>query len=206
MRTLACTFVLLLAVFQPVRAQRDSCQADTLCPMVALKTNLLFDLALAPNVEAELPLTPQWSVMGEAWFPWYVWHTNGRAYEVLTLGLEGRRWLGRREELPPLQGHFIGVYGAWSKYDLEWSDVGDQGELWSFGLTYGHSWRLAERLNLEASLSIGYLWGTRHHYHNEFQGEHLIWKYDATLRYFGPTKAKVSLVWKLPWRKKGGRP
>lgn len=32
-------------------------------PFIALKTNLLFDLALMPNIEAEVPIGNRWSVM-----------------------------------------------------------------------------------------------------------------------------------------------
>ena len=31
-------------------------------PFIALKTNLLFDLALMPNIEAEVPIGNRWSV------------------------------------------------------------------------------------------------------------------------------------------------
>ena len=51
--------------------------------------------------------------------------------------------------------------------------------------------------NMEVSVAAGYLWGRRHHYHGEFNDEHLIWKYDADMRYIGPTKLKLSLVWLL---------
>jgi len=38
---------------------------------LAIKTNLLFDLATILNVEVELPLAPNWSVAGEWIFPWW---------------------------------------------------------------------------------------------------------------------------------------
>ena len=61
----------------------------------AVKTNLLFDAALAPNVEIErwLGKNNRFSLMAEVWFPWYVWRHNSNAYEVLNIGLEARYWL-----------------------------------------------------------------------------------------------------------------
>ena len=190
----------------------DSCKTDS-CPptdsqqhyRIAIKTNMLFDLALAPNLEIEIPLDrlQRWSLMAEWWSPWYIWKNNSHSYQMLTLGAELRYWLGERKNRSTLTGWFAGIYGAWDKYDLEWKSVGDQGRVWSAGVSGGYSWRLSEHWNLEASLALGYITGTRHHYNGEFNDEHLIWKYDADMRYFGPTKAKLSIVWLL-WKKKGG--
>ena len=137
--------------------------------------------------------------MGEWWGPWWLWRTNSNSYEILTIGAELRYWLGDRRTRPTLSGWFTGGYGARTKYDMEWTSVGDQGHVWSAGLSGGYCWRIARNFNMEASLAVGYLWGVRHHYHGEFNDEHLIWKYDSDMRYFGPTKLKLSLVWLL-WK------
>lgn len=178
----------------------DAVKSDTLTGHhLALKSNVLFDLALAPNAELEMPLgrSQRWSVMGEWWGPWWLWRANSNSYEILTLGGELRYWLGDRRIHRSLTGWFFGGYGAWAKYDLEWKSVGDQGEVWSAGLSSGYCWRIARNWNMEVSVAAGYLWGRRHHYHGEFNDEHLIWKYDADMRYIGPTKLKLSLVWLL---------
>ena len=176
--------------------------------LFALKTNLLFDLALAPNVEVEFPLGKKnrWSFMAEYWTPWYVWHHNSRAYELQLWGVELRKWLGEcRDRRPKLTGTFLGYYLAIAKYDFEWSSVGDQGEFISGGITLGHSWTISRHWNLEASISAGALWGPRRHYHGEFDDTHLIWKYNKKLFYAGPTKAKISLVWMIGRKAKEGR-
>ena len=178
-------------------------------PDWALKTNLLFDAALALNLEIEVPFGSdrQWSAMVEDWFPWYVWHDNARATQLWTLGAELRRWFGGCPgKRPALTGHFVGLYAAGGKYDIEWNSTGDQSEFASFGATIGHSWVLARHWNLEASFSAGVLFGKRHHYKGRFDDTHLIWQYDKNDTYFGPTKLKLSLVWLLenPFRKKGG--
>ena len=176
-------------------------------PWFALKTNLLFDIALALNLEVEVPIGRQnrWSVMYEQWFPWYVWRHNSNAYEILVCGLEGRYWLGQcRDAVPTLSGGFLGLYGALGKSDIEWKSTGDQMEFQSVGFSVGYSWPLSKHWNLEASASVGLLWGKRHHYNGRFGDTHLIWSYDTNDTYFGPTKAKVSLVWLLGPKKKGG--
>ena len=167
-------------------------------PWVALKTNLLFDLALAFNGEVEIPFgrDGRYSVMAEWWTPWYVWHHNSRAYEFQMLGFELRRWFRTCEVgLPPLSGKFLGAYYSNGQYDLEWGSIGNQGEFQSVGATAGYSWVLSRHFNLEASFSLGAFWGPRRHYHGMFDDTHLIWQYTGRTFYFGPTKAKISIAW-----------
>ena len=175
-------------------------------PLLALKTNLLYDLALAPNIEVELPFgrNRRWSVMAEYLNPWWRLDKLNYAYEIQEAGVELRRWLTPRcnGSRPWLSGSFLGVYGASAKYDLEYNGVGDQGEIWSVGVTWGYSWPLNRRLNLEFSLSAGYVNGERRHYNAEFESSHLIYKYTKNINYFGPTKLKLSLVWIIPNNKK----
>ena len=191
-------------------------------PWLALKTNLLFDLALTPNVEIEAQLgrDSRWSIMVEDWFPWFLHNNKGSvergtykepgtkmldySYELWTIGAELRYWLTPRCKWlrPTLTGTFLGVYGATGKYDWEWESTGDQGEFTSVGLTFGHSWVLAKHWNFELSASAGAVWGPRRHYHGEFDDTHLIWKYTKNLFYVGPTKLKASIVWLIPSLKK----
>ena len=181
-------------------------QADTLKhsykafpAMFALKTNLLYWLVLAPNIEVEFTLGRErrTSIMAEYTTPWFRWDKKENAYELQYAGVELRRWLTPRcnEARPFLSGSFLGPYVAIGKYDLERNGTGDQGEFTSFGLTYGYSWPLAPRWNLEFSLSAGYLSGERRHYNTMFESTHLIYKYTKNFSYFGPTKVKLSIVW-----------
>ena len=194
-------------------------------PWLAVKTNLLFDLLLAPNIELELPIGDRWSLMAEYWCPWWL-HNDGKslsigryiapgsdmktdAFKVQAYGAEARWWLSSRrcpEARPRLTGAFVGLYYAHGKYDLERDREGDQGEFDSVGLTYGYSWPLARHWNLEASISAGYFWGPRRHYESQFGDTHLIWQYTGHTNYFGPTKLKLSLVWLIPSlrKQKGG--
>ena len=173
----------------------------TLRPLFAAKTNLLLDAALWPNAELEIPLGREalWSIMAEWGSPWYVWHHNSRAYEILNVGIEGRRWFGKCDPCRPvLTGTFMGIYAAAGKYDIEWNSVGDQGEYLSFGLSGGYCWPLNKCFNLELSGSLGVIFGPRRHYNGEFNDTHLIWKRFGDIFYVGPTQLKVSLVWLIP--------
>ena len=167
----------------------------------ALKTNLLYWLVLAPNIEFEMTIDRErrTSLMAEYATPWFRWDKKEYSYELQYAGLELRRWITPRcdEGRPFLSGSFIGPYVATGKYDLETRGTGDQGEFISVGLTYGYSWPIDPRWNLEFSISAGYLGGERRHYNTMFESTHLIYRYTKDFSYIGPTKVKFSLVWIL---------
>jgi len=182
--------------------------------IVALKTNLLFDAILWPNAEIErwFGKNRQWSVMAEWGSPWYVWHHNSRAYEILNVGVEGRYWLNAKSpDHRWLTGWFAGAYVMSGKYDIEWASKGYQGEYWSPGLTFGYAHRIGKWWNMEYSIGVGYL-GTRwRRYYGMFEDRHLIWQFNGNSDYIGPTKLKISLVYLLndnlfhKKQKKGGK-
>jgi len=194
-------------------------------PLLAVKTNLLFDAAMAPNVELEVPLGrtgkwSRWSLMAEMWFPWWRMCENEdgfynpylrfdqrptrKSLEMLTGGLELRYWFWPRcnGTRPWLSGTFIGIYAAGGKYDLEWKSEGSQGEFVSAGISIGHSWAIARHWNLELSAAAGYVYTPYRYYKAEFDDTHLIYRYSNRKHLFLPTKAKISLVYILG--KKGG--
>lgn len=178
-------------------------------PLLALKTNLLFDAALMPNVEIEVPVGKRWSVNGEYAFPWWQFDRGKYCMQVLMGGLEGRYWLGSRksrEDREVLTGHFLGLYAGGGKYDLQWGEKGYQGEFFiAAGVSYGWATRIARHLHLEFNIGIGLLRTDYRHYHARDNYQTLLWQENGKYTWFGPTKAKISLVWLLNRRvKKGG--
>lgn len=193
-------------------------------PLLAVKTNLLFDALLAPNIEVEVPFGKKhrWSVMAELWCPWWRFDHNAAgdvnqyyrddqrptriAYQLLMGGVEFRRWFTGRcaSGVPVLTGPFVGVYAAGGKYDLGRDGKGDQGQFVSIGISAGYSWPLARHWNLELSAAVGYIGGPKVHYENEFDDARLIYRSDDDWKsWFAPTKLKLSLVY-IIGKKKGG--
>lgn len=173
----------------------------------AVKTNALFDLVACPNVEVEFPIGKHVSLMAEHWFPWYVFHHNSYAYELLNTGGELRYWFGDRSKKSVLQGFFVGVYGSALKYDFEYNDKGYQGEsVLSTGATVGKSWKLGRHWRMEASLSVGYAHCDYRYYERNPEIDLLIWQRTGKYNWIGPTKAKLSFGWLMgvPRHKKGG--
>lgn len=174
---------------------------------VALKTNLLYDAVTALNVELEVPIGKRFSVMVEDVFPWWSFGPNGNKYclQMWTMSIEPRWWFYRKGMSDRLQGHFIAPYVMSGKYDLQWNtSICYRGYGWSAGLTYGYSMPLCKWLNMEFSMSIGYLNASYQHYQPSPDYEHLFKDPDnaGRLTYIGPTKLKVSLVVpiKMNWR------
>lgn len=164
-----------------------------------VKTNLLYDAVTALNAEVEFPLTKKISVMVEDVFPWWKWGTNDKKYclQLWSMGIEPRWWFRRTDKKDWLTGHFAGVYAMSGKYDLQWKTTPCyQGEYWSAGLTYGYALPLCKWLNMEFSVSAGYIRSDYRHYQPDEGYDHLFRdKYDVGTRsWFGPTKLKVSLV------------
>lgn len=180
-------------------------------PLFAVKTNLLFDAALMPNVEIEVPIgsTNRWSVNGEYMFPWWLLDGDKYSLQILTGGLEGRYWLGSRENRmnrEVLTGHFLGLYAGGGKYDLQWKENGYQGEFFiAAGISYGYAHEIARNLRLEYNIGIGLLRTDYRHYHARDNYRTLLWQENGKYTWFGPTKVKISLVWLLNRKvKKGG--
>lgn len=168
--------------------------------IAALKTNLLFDLATALNFEVEVPIADRWSVMVEDVFPW--WETGNKyCLQMWEIGAEARYWFKSWDPrgVDKLRGWFAGLYGMSSKYDFQ-NDrkVNYQGEYWSAGVSGGYSLPLGRKKwgNLELSLGLGYLNTQFRHYEPTETYSKLIHDRfnDGDASYFGPTKAKISLV------------
>ena len=168
--------------------------------IAAVKTNVLYDLLTAYNVEIEVPIADRFSVLVEDVFPW--WETSFKyCLQMWEMGAEARYWFRSWDPkgTDKLLGFFAGIYGMSSKYDLQWiSDVDYQGEYWSAGVTGGWTTALGREkwANLELSLGLGYLQTDYRSYLPTDAYDKLIRNPYITGRasYFGPTKLKVSIV------------
>jgi hypothetical protein len=202
-----------VGVAAPQQAQQENgTESKRQKPLLfAVKTNLLFDVATAVNLEVEVPLGRRFSLAGEFVFPWWLLESKQIAMQGNLGTLEARYWLGRRVDKPSLAGWFLGVHGGWGRYDLEWKTTGSQGTLWYGGLSggYAHTINRKGNLRMEYSLGVGYLHTAYTSYNPQQDYDdswHLMRQKDAKRIFIGPTRAKVSLVWmiNLNSKKKGG--
>ena len=169
---------------------------------MALKTNMLYDALLIPNLGVEFYLGRNWSVAADWMYGW--WKTDRRHWywRAYGGGISVRRWFGRAAEEKPLTGHHLGLYGQIFTYDFETGGRGYMGgepggTLWdrmnyAAGVEYGYSHPIARRLNIDFTIGVGY-WGGAYHEYKPVDGCY-VWQSTRQRHWFGPTKAEVSLV------------
>lgn len=162
----------------------------------ALKTNMLYDLVIAPNAMAEFDLGNRWSVAAGGTWSW--WKFGNKFFHRVQIGeVEGRKWFGRKLATP-FTGFYAGVYAMAGTYDIMLG--GNTGSLsdfsYSAGFTLGYSMPLGRRLNIEMGVGVGYFGGRYKKYtYSADDGGCYPWLGTFDRRYIGPTKANVSLVW-----------
>jgi hypothetical protein len=176
-------------------------QPDKKPVYVALKTNLLYDAALLPNLSLEWYMGKNWSLVAEGNWSWWTFDRsieNWWYHRIQAGGIELRKWV---KSSYPLQGHALGVYTMMGNYDVRFftKDEYTKGELsyqsWSAGLSYAYSFPIARKFNLELDLAIGYVGGRYYKYDYSLTYDHWAQRARYNRHYIGPTRAGVSLVW-----------
>ncbi len=166
-------------------------------PRFAVKTNLLYDAALFPSVEGEYYFARRWSANLDFQMAWWHLPSKDYYYQLALVSPELRYWLKGQSAF---RGHFTSLYVMGGIYDLKFSErEGYQSdELLSAGIGWGYYLSLPHRFALEFALSAGYL-TTRYEKYRPSPADAHHYIYDGTSRfsYFGPTKAKVCLVWRF---------
>ena len=111
--------------------------------------------------------------------------------------------MGHRATKNPLTGHHLGIYSQILTYDFE---TGGRGYMagtpggtlldkanYTVGLEYGYSLPVNRKLNIDFTLGAGYMTGQYHEY-LPLDGCN-VWQNTKQRRWWGPTKAEISLVW-----------
>lgn len=189
------------------------CKEDVPCTVLAIKTGLLGDLAMIPNIGIEIPLgchvalTASWH---GAWWEntrsCFCWKTYGG-----DIGL--RCYMGDHNIYNRMKGHHLGLNLQGYTFDFclgrgrnadgnEARTYGIQAPSWNWGadLEYGYRFSIARNLYLDASMGLGALWGTYHLY--KPIDTHFVWQATKKHCYWGPTRLELSLVYHI---QKGGK-
>lgn len=174
----------------------------------ALKSNLLYDALLVPNLSLEASIGSGWTLGAGGMFAWWSKDAKHRYWRIYGGGLEIRKYFGTLSKSKPLQGHHLGIYGDFLTYDFEFGAKGYQSKAtYAAGIKYGYSHPIANRLNLDFALGIGYL----HSNYKTYVPRDGCYVYQETKKrkWLGPTQAEISLVWLLGKgntnKKKGGK-
>ena len=168
---------------------------------VGIKTNILPDIALSPNLGFEFGLAPKWSLelVGEVNF----WTVNDHKWKHWLAEPEIRYWLCDR-----FAGHFFGLHVIGGQYNFgnikngikflgsdfsKLSDYRYQGWAAGAGIAYGYAWILGEHWNLEAEIGIGWLYTRYSKFNCADCGKKL--ESNRPHNYVGPTKLALNFVY-----------
>lgn len=187
---LAATLMLLPSMFS---------QAQT----VGIKTNLLSDAGLSPNLGLEFGLAPKWTLdlTGEVNF----WDVDSRRWRHWYVQPEARYWFCER-----FTGHFIGLHAMGGRYDIgnlggvaindkvlgtDFSVLKDgRARGWGFGagFGYGYAWPVSKHWNIEAEIGVGWVWSKYREYPSLDSGVDRASRYKIH-NYVGITKLAVNV-------------
>ena len=157
----------------------------------AFKTNLLYDVALAPSIEIEYRFSKQWSMALDYEMPWWKSSSKNKIYEMVVVSPEVRHWMGVKK---PWHGHYIGLFPGFAWYDLENGGTGHRGHAMFAGMSYGYMFPIGRALSLEVGIGVGYM-KMRYKDYESRDGHH-VYQRTKSGNYFGPLKARLSLVWR----------
>ncbi|MDE5749239.1 MAG: DUF3575 domain-containing protein, partial [Duncaniella sp.] len=160
--------------------------------LLALKSNLLFDLALFPNLELEWLIDDRWSVAVEGNIMWWGHYEHNHSRRLAVIDAEGRRWINPKA---PWHGMFAGVFAGGGLYDFQNGGKGHYGEGGMAGASFGYMWPVSRNISFEASLGVGYLYARDREY-VPMDGHH-VYLLTKGINYFGPLKLKLSVVWRF---------
>ena len=174
----------------------------------ALKSNFLYDALLVPNLSLEASIGSGWTLGAGGMLAWWSKDAKHRYWRIYGGDLEIRKYFGTLSKSKPLQGHHLGIYGDFLTYDFEFGAKGYQSKAtYAAGIKYGYSHPIANRLNLDFALGIGYL----HSNYKTYVPRDGCYVYQETKKrkWLGPAQAEISLVWLLgkgnTIKKKGGK-
>lgn len=189
-------------------SQQSAPQSPPVASYFALKSNLLYDALLVPNLSLEASIGSGWTLGAGGMLAWWSKDAKHRYWRIYGGDLEIRKYFGTLSKSKPLQGHHLGIYGDFLTYDFEFGAKGYQSKAtYAAGIKYGYSHPIANRLNLDFALGIGYL----HSNYKTYVPRDGCYVYQETKKrkWLGPTQAEISLVWLLGKgntnNKKGGK-
>lgn len=184
---------------------RDTVYLPAQCPpfYMNIRTNMLYDALLVPNVGVEFYIGKDWSVVANWMYGWWKRDHSHWYWRAYGGDIALRKWFGKAAKEKPLTGHHLGIYGQMFTYDFETGGKGYMGGKpggtlwdkmnWAAGVEYGYSLPVARRLNIDFTIGVGY-WGGTYHEYKPVDGCY-VWQSTKQRHWFGPTKAEVSLVW-----------
>ncbi|MCH5177129.1 MAG: DUF3575 domain-containing protein [Prevotellaceae bacterium] len=191
MRTNKAFSLLLVALLSVMGAKGQN---------VAMKTNIIPDATLSPNVGVELKLASHWSA--ELTGQMNLWPINDHKWKHWLVQPEVRYWF-----CEPFVKGFMGLHLIGGEYNVgninnniklfgnDFSKLKDyRYEGWAVGagIAYGYAFPLTKHWNFEAEIGVGYVYTEYDKFKCKECGRKM-WRHH--INYYGPTKAALNLVY-----------
>lgn len=172
---------------------------------VTISNNLLYDVALTPNLRVGLRLSDKWSMgLTAGYRPWPTDETKTRKWKHLLVSPSVRYWTDSVNV-----HHFFGANIIYSHYNIAdikfpfgmYKSVRNerrQGDLIALGVFYGYSWPLGRFWNIEPfiGVAVGYTW------YNRYECGHCGEKIGRDHKWFAMPQAGINIVYNIPGRPK----
>lgn len=165
---------------------------------IGVKTNVLYWGTLTPNLGVEIGVGDKASVeLAAGYNPWTLDKEANTKIKHWSISPEFRWWFCER-----FNGSFIGVNTGYTFFNVSGvripfapehtKDRRYQG--WAVGasVSYGYSWILTDRLNIEANIDVGYVYSNYDVYRCATCGRY-IGRSDH--HYFGPTNVGLTFTY-----------
>lgn len=170
----------------------------------AIRSNLLYDIALVPNIGVEFHLGKGVSLGFDYNHAWWSLPQKDYFWRLYGGGITLRKYFGKASSQRALSGHHLGLHAQAFVYDFELGGRGQLSDLtYVGGLEYGYSLPVSRSLNIDFSVGFGYAGGEYKVY--EPEDDCYVWKETRQRHYYGPTKGEISLVWIIGPGKGGER-
>lgn len=168
---------------------------------VSIRTNLLYDAVLVPNLGVEVNVYDNWTVYGDLMYAGWDMPKRHFYWNLFGTQFGARKYFGAQAAERSFSGHHVGIYGQALAYDLQAGNIGQQTVTINMGagVEYGYSFPVALGLNIDVEIGFGYLTGKYFEY--IVDEEHYTWRGTVNRAWIGPTKASVSLVWLIKSKK-----
>ena len=177
-----------------------------------IKTNLLYWATTTPNLGAEVKLAQKFTFNLEAGYNPFTLDSSKEVNKKIKHYLitpEVRYWF-----CESFNGHFLGVNANYSQFNVSAVEIpqiflalnsptgftgttkNTRNEGWATGagITYGYQWILGKRLNMEATLGLGYWYTNYEEFNNRKCG---LFQQSYNRHLLGITKCGLSLIYMI---------
>lgn len=159
-----------------------------------LRSNLLYDIALTPNVGVEFAVDDKWSVGANWVYAWWDSRLDNNFWRIYGGEFFVNHYLFRDEKSVALTGHHVGGFFQAGTYDFEFGGDGQMAEFnWGVSLSYGYSLAITRYMNLDFEIGVGYFGGKYQRYYPD--NGCYVWEDTRDRNYVGVTKLGVTLAW-----------